>query len=443
MAKRSHRRRSNYSPEKTLMLTTLDPALEDVARDLYEKACCGSRHCWPDLQSASSLKDNPELRKRFFSSAHKGMRSAQSYIVQQIQRGSPLTPSEELLYRGIADSIAWQLLGCQLCYARRLYKEHRQPDLRNSNFESLVGAVEALSKNDNDIIALISDLTSFVQVGDILSFSPTYGLSIHEVKEGKVNQKIGQFLEFYAESGCDRALRYFVESEGPHTVKQMGRMIRQVERMQHVVQVMKSGSGVDPDTAQTVRIPEEYIHIDEWNDELANIIQKSDDNGWALDVIDDCLFVACYSSGPMLPASHLAFNTWFDGCGGDASSPRARLLDGMQAPLALPVFSRAIPDESKFDLLFGRKNICMGINVDSLMEKCRTSGLTIRFGSNRETSKTEQAGVKPFRHNGKSLFVGDGNKEMMLMGGIFMRVLFHCQKPISTIKSILSAEECT
>ncbi|TXL68925.1 hypothetical protein [Zeimonas arvi] len=293
-------------------------------------------------------------------------------------------------------------------------------------------------QSDADAMPLISDLTSFVQIGDIISMVPGKGLTIIEVKEGAVNNRILDFLGFYRQSGCDRALEYFLASEGPHVAKQMGRMLRQEERMSHVLEVMKTGTGTDPDTSQKIKIPEEFIPVQDWDAELNQLIEKSEERGWALDVVEGCLFVACYSKGAMLHASNLAFNAWFDECGGDEFSPRARLLDSMQAPLALPIFSRQLPEEAKFDLLFGRKQICMGINVDALIKRCEAAGLHVRFGSNKETTEIERAGVKPHRHKGRSIFIGNNDNEMALLGGIFMRALFHGQKPISIIKTILS-----
>ena len=80
----------------------------------------------------------------------------------------------------------------------------------------------------------------------------------------------------------------------------------------------------------------------------------------------------------------------------------------------------------------------MGINVDALINRCEAVGLHVRAGSNKETTKIEQAGVKPYRHKGKSIFIGNDRNEMALLDGIFMRVLFHGQKPISTLQTILS-----
>jgi hypothetical protein len=115
------------------------------------------------------------------------------------------------------------------------------------------------------------------------------------------------------------------------------------------------------------------------------------------------------------------------------------MMDSILAPLALPVFSRHIAPESMFDLLFGRKHVCMALSLENFIKKCMKEGLNVRHGTNQETSRLEQAGVKPYCYKGKSIFIGNGTNEMALMDGIFIRAFFHGQKPVSTIKTLLSA----
>lgn len=324
-----------------------------------------------------------------------------------------------------------------MCHARRLYKEQVQPNLKHSNFDSVVLASEHIVKEHPDAMPLISDLTSFIQVGDILANIPGEGMIISEVKEGKENKRIVDFMHFYSESKCDRALQMFCEQSGPKSVKQLERMVRQAGRMAHFTEIVSKGISKDPDTGQTIQIPEQEVQIETWDEELNDLLANPEGKGWAIHVIDDCLFLGCYFEKKMAAAGHIIFNGWFDSCGGTESCPRARFLDSMKIPLALPVFNRQIPHEKMFDLLFGRLQICMGVNVEAFLAKCQREGITVRSGTNRETSQLEQLGGRLYRHNGKSIFLGNGKVEMGLADGVFLRMLFHGQKPISLIKAIL------
>jgi hypothetical protein len=76
--------------------------------------------------------------------------------------------------------------------------------------------------------------------------------------------------------------------------------------------------------------------------------------------------------------------------------------------------------------------------VEAFLAKCQKEGVEVRFGTNRETSQLEQMGVKLYRHKGRSIFLGNGKVEKGLADGVFLRMLFHGQKPVSLIKAILS-----
>ncbi|MNL88992.1 hypothetical protein D3C87_2190580 [compost metagenome] len=62
----------------------------------------------------------------------------------------------------------------------------------------------------------------------------------------------------------------------------------------------------------------------------------------------------------------------------------------------------------------------------------------MREATNKEASKMDQQGSPPYRHNGKAIFIGNEQREMMLLDGIILRVLFHSQRPVETIQAILN-----
>lgn len=297
-------------------------------------------------------------------------------------------------------------------------------------------AKESLKEKPNTV-SLISDLTSFIQIGDLLECDPKKGLKIVEVKEGKMNAKIGDFMDFYMHSQCDQALHYFSQQEGEQAIKQLQRMFRQMNRMLHVTSVLNTGHGVDPDTNEQVKIPEPFFPMENWDDQLTHTLKKAHDKGWAIDVIDNCLFLGVYASEHMRIGGHIIFNHWFDNAGGTPECPRKRLIDCMYNPLALPIFSRDIPDEYKFDVLFGRKHVCMGICIEKLLEECNKIGYSVRFATNKEQGLLDKTGKRPYKHKGKSVFIGDGVKEVVLMDGIFLRIMFHGQTPMSVIKTMI------
>ncbi len=431
------KKKSQYDPFTSLHPQCLNPSLEPLARDLYALAFKGSEPVWSEMRG-KTFKNDPELQKKFLTAAHDGMTKAQKKIIEIVLSGESLSDSHEVLLRGVADGMAWQLIGQQLCYARRFYKEHPPVNLKESNFESVVLCADDMVRQNPGSVSLISDLTSFVQVGDLLTMNSRGGITIGEVKEGQKNHQILEFMNFFTDSGCMHAFQHFANEHGKSGVKQLQRMFRQAGRMGHVTEVMSTGKSLDPDTEQEVRIPEEFVHIETWDKELNEALENSDAKGWAIQVVDDCLFIGVYAKDTMHGYGHLLFNTWFDEFEGGIDSPRFRLNDSMIAPLALPVFNLNISEEHKFDILFGRKNVCIGLNMSALIEKLKESGLTIREATNKEASRIEQKGVRLYRWKGKAIYISNEKNEMLLMDGIFMRTLFHGQRPVKTIQSILA-----
>ena len=110
----------------------------------------------------------------------------------------------------------------------------------------------------------------------------------------------------------------------------------------------------------------------------------------------------------------------------------------MLVPLALTVFNLNISEDHKFDILFGRKNVCLGLNIANFLDGLQAAGITVRPASNKEASQLDQRGEKPFRFHGKAIFLGGDKYEVCLSTGLFMRIFFHGQRPIGTIKAILS-----
>jgi hypothetical protein len=427
------KKRNKIKPEDSLKLSIFPLELEQIVRELYDLACCGSKKLWPiDVTTI-------EGRNQFLSSSHAGMRRAQERIVERIKDAPQPDEIELLLLRGIADAIAWQILGYQLCYARRLFVSQQPPNLNHCNLDSAIFVAKKSAEDSPDSMPLISDLTSFVQVGDVLNLDPSKGITINEIKEGDKNQYLLEFIEFIAQAQCERAVYHFVNNESKSTVKQFERMLRQHDRMHHVSDVIGGKQSKNPDTGQIINIRDEPIIVDDWFDRLQKLCEQTDDKSWAIDVIDDCLFLGCYSQPPIIYGGHLMFLAWFNGLGGNDQCPTGTAIDSMKAALALPIFNWFIKDEHKFDFLFGRKHLCIGISIDKLLEQCKKEGIGVRFGSNKEATQIQQRGAKPFKYNKKIIFLSYCGNETVLMDGIFMRIMFHAQTPISTIKAMLSS----
>lgn len=428
------------SIEKRLRLRTLRPDLEPLARELVELACAGSRELWGELDS-DRLKTDADFRRKFHELAHEGMFAAQEKMASRISTGVPLDVSEQLLFRAIADTIAWGMLGGQLCYARRIYKSQRQPDLSRSNFESVLRVVRELRERDPGCMPLITDLTSFVQVGDIMSVSADRRTSYIEVKEGQHNKHVMDLAMFYEASGCETFREIVEKTESPKTVKQMERVLRQKARMTHLRDVMSTDQAKDPDTGEVVRIPEPFFPIKNWDEALAKLTETArEKQSWAYDV-QGPIFMGAYA-GELANSGHLMFLMALS-LEGDVEQDYhiIRLADCMHVPLAPPVFSMGLANEIMMDLVFGRMNVCIAVSIPRLIEVCEMAGMDVRYATRKELGRAKIDGVEPIVHRGKGLMFSLAGEEMMLLSGVIFRALFHGQQPESVLRHYLEGSE--
>lgn len=422
--------------EKRLRLSTLRKDLEPLARELLELACAGSRELWGEL-TPERMKEDANLRHGFHELAHEGMFAAQEKMAARIVTGVPLDVSEQLLFRAVADTIAWGMLGGQLCYARRMYKFQRQPDLSQSNFESVLRVARELREQDPGCMPLIADLTSFVQVGDIMSVSANRRTSYIEVKEGKHNKHVIDLAMFYEASGCETFREIVEKTESAKTVKQMKRVLRQKARMTHLRDVIATGKAKDPDTGKEVRIPEPFFEMASWDEALVNLTEKAKETqSWAYDV-QGPIFMGAYA-GDLAPRGHLMFLMALS-LAGDVQQDYhiIRLADCIHVPLAPPVFSGVLADEIKMDLVFGRMNVCIAVSIPRLIEVCEMAGMDVRYATRKELGRAKVDGADPIVHRGKGLMFSLAGKEMMLLAGVIFRALFHGQQPESVLRQYL------
>jgi hypothetical protein len=420
---------------KSLLPIKIDPTTEAEARKLYEMSCNGSRDLIEKLASKEFIDFSSEERLDFINAVHNGMFEAQEHIIDSVLSCDEISDSRELIFTGIMDAIAWTLINFELAHARRLYKEQKKVDLKNSNFESVVLASRQFRLENKNSMPLISDLTSFVQVGDILARTEK-GTVIAEVKEGAVNKKFVDFLHFYEAYKCEKSMDLFKETLDKKNIKQLDRMIRQKNRMKHVANIMTSGDDVDPDSGKRIVISDASVSVDRWITEFNESLDNKDNKSFLLNVIDNCLFLGYYFNEDSIKFGPIAFNFWFEQFGATDGSPRTTIFNSMLVPLGLPIFSYFIDPEHKFDLLYKRKHVCMGLNVPAFLAECERNEVKFRYGNNRETSQLEQEGYCPYKFRGKSIFLSSNGKEFCLSDGIFIRIFFHFQSPISTIKAM-------
>ena len=122
--------------------------------------------------------------------------------------------------------------------------------------------------------------------------------------------------------------------------------------------------------------------------------------------------------------------------GATVDCPRTSLINCMLDPLALPIYLLPLPDELKFDLLFGRKHVAMGISVQKLILECKKVGIVIESASAKITTQLAQKHNSFWKYSGRALVLKTENKEVVLGEGFALRVFFHGESPVDVIMAI-------
>ncbi len=195
----------------------------------------------------------------------------------------------------IADGIAWQLFKGKLHIARRFYLgETSKKKLVFSNIAHAKTVADEINRSPEDF-ALISDITNYVQIGDLIAFQ-NGKLNIFELKEGKVNKKIYDFLNKMEKDGKEIFPNNLPENFDENTIKQTLRVIRQKERMLRLKDLLKNDKGIDPVSGENMEIVSPQTPTHDFVEELEQLYcqMNCDCKTWAYNIIEDCVHIGIY-----------------------------------------------------------------------------------------------------------------------------------------------------
>jgi len=243
-----------------------------------------------------------DIREKFLIACHDGFKKAQNILIEEVfkyqklfresraqlkeyrrERNKPkenetITNIKILEQRlstlsHIADGIAWQLIGSQIHVARRLYIEQNNSKfLDSSNIEHAIKVANTINKNPKDF-ALISDLTSFVQIGDLLVRHEDK-IGIMELKEGDVNELIQDFFNSILEKKEFTRKEELFEKLDETTYKQIKRVLRQIERASQATEVINKDKGIDPVSGGNIKVSTPKIQTDYYHKELWELQER-------------------------------------------------------------------------------------------------------------------------------------------------------------------------
>lgn len=349
-------------------------------------------------------------------------RNRNKIVEEDTQKSINTIKYKTSILRIFMDFIAWQFLGGQYYRVRRFYdmrkKDNSRPTLSKSNIESVKNAVEYYHALSPLNFALISDLTSFIDIGDILLMD-NYQLVPIEVKEGEKNKEIFDFL--FKEKMLES-----LETIDENFLKQAKRILNQAERGHLLCNFLKNEKGIDPFTELKTEVNKEAFEIKTYIDEFEKLVANLDVKNYSYTRIEDIISIGIYQK-EMIRMGDILIPL----LNREKEYPVFNYREKFQMPISEPIFYYGLSKKTIFDILFGRINIVMSINLDKFIELCNLQGLDAKYLSEEETMKRKTKGeISSFEFEKQNIMIGDS----ILGGGLIARMLFDFVRPSSIIE---------
>lgn len=415
-----------------------------------------------DIFNPKSITESDKIE--FKIHVHKGFRIGQSLIIEEIIRlykqnqiikDSKITARTSKdkkvlntiineqnkidfkikILRHFADFIAWQVLGGHYYKARRFYSGKKErPDLLNTNLESVVKIVDIFHRNDEKDFALITDLTSFIDVGDILLIKYN-SICVIECKSGEKQIIANEFLENIMCDNWQEVVEDLGKSHGKNALKiieQAQRTINQIDKSRKLVNFLNDDRGKDAFSDMEIEIFESKIPEQKYYDELINSFEESKLDNSSYGIIEDIIYYAIYRS-PKTQIAYEIFNKMVEQL--DLKTVSCDYLHLLELPLKEPLFFKPFGEEIIIDLLTERIKLYLAIDLDKLIFLFNQKGFEARWMTRKETNKylDSKPLQKPFMHKNQSIQVKIKNSELVLGSQFLTKLLLDNITPSSFV----------
>ena len=365
-----------------------------------------------DLKNARRIKDNEKI--------------------EQYNRLINEATYQEMVLRKAMDSIAWQIFDMDISKLRRLYYGQELIDITDSNIESEIRFVDEYIKKNKESFVLISDMTSFIKISDVVICKPGEKIFIGELKERDTNAKIFDLLKEGIENPCPYYLFNKLENETAKFRKQFKRDIKQIERAAEISKVFNEGEGEDLLTGKSVKIYSDEIVLGSYDGVVENLLKECDKKGYAISVVEGCLLIGVYKASKF---PTVAFDVWAKGL--NIEMPIIDFRQSFFDPLAFPIFLQSFPENYILDIIMGRKIVKLTLDISKWLEIFEENGCSYRWMSKKETARVNgelKGKVKIFTLNNCGIELKNEKGTKQYLGeGIFSRMFTSLNTPISLV----------
>ena len=457
------------------LLKLEDPNLtpfEPIVRSLFENDLCHGINYLIDIGKENEMLDlSDDLREEFIGKCHEGyfnfqdtiveiLIQTQNEIINEKNRLKALQQNKDkiqnckmlihilkdrlIVIRKISDTLAWTFIRNQNWMARKLYSNQPSPWIDPKEVQVLKEIIHKICERP-EMFALITDITSFVHIGDIMLIEMSKGqkkISYIEVKSGKINELIINSLQKGIDIDCSFYPVMKAASIGPTGLKQLERILRQKSRFDKALNVLKSEKGPDPITGVETRVFPKEITFNTWECEFAASIDKARKSKVDIIVIDNCLYALAIRREGINDITDVVREIIYNEkkisnmCSTSKSFVEydgtvVNFLDSLKDPLFRPIFTLDIPLPTSLDVLFRRIEVFLHLDFQEWFSLAAKNEIIMSWESPSNNKES-----KSFLLKGKCLKAKKNDKEMIIGGGIIGRILFELVTPASMIIAI-------
>ena len=332
--------------------------------------------------------------------------------------------------------------------ARKRYNLYRSPTAGPRVPITSIGPQTSAFVDDingsHDSVALMTDITSLVGVGDVLVVDWDHGGRpvIVELKSGATNSRIVSLVEAH-QADIEKVPPHELEEIGPQARKHFERVARQTEREQNFESIVNNDTGKDPETgAYFQNIGTEAMDLDIYDPALDAMMSAAAKAGSVIECIDGCLWMGVYYRASLQDEPWQNFLQEITNRGASGSFRVWNVQQASMHPRMQPIFLRAMSPESVHDILLGDALVLAYIDWDAFFQQANDKGINARWttrGERKGITETLGRQDQAFRHDGRTPVFGLGEEEYCPLGGTAQRIVVEGTSPRSSLQMIEDA----
>ncbi len=399
-----------------------------------------------DGRSLESIKVDVGARSRFLRGCHRGFDKAQqrigSLVIELHQKIETLAadlvranrekePSRtemrarlivlrnrQLALRRAADALLFNVIGFETWILRRLTLDHRIPAIDPVVLRRTLDVATRRNTDSRLRFSLVSDLTTVVQIGDLVevSFDPVDPRwRLVELKEGRINALLSGLLGQNSSEADAKALDDEIAATvGRNAVEQAGRMRRQRKRRAEVERIAATDKGRDPATNMPMVVTPERVYTEFYVQAIQQVAEGAEKDGVAGASLDGGLYLVGMRRdqirGDYIGAvNHVLLHLRQPErhceliAGSDAAMAEFRevqkgqpfvdlVAHSMHAQWGIPVFFWMEP-EKVIDLLLGDIRIFAQFDVERFFDFAAQRGVQVTWITGKEAEKLKKLKV--------------------------------------------------